>query len=66
MNVSVNGDATTVDERASIASVVAQVAPSPKGIAVAVNGDIVPRSRWDHTGLRDGDAIEILGAAQGG
>jgi sulfur carrier protein len=36
------------------------------GIAVAVNGEVVPRSAWADHALRDGDRVEILTAAQGG
>jgi sulfur carrier protein len=37
-----------------------------KGIAVAVNGEVVPRSAWDATDLQPGDRVEVLTAAQGG
>lgn len=37
-----------------------------KGVAVALNGSVVPRSRWDEQELRDGDRIEIITAMQGG
>jgi sulfur carrier protein len=37
-----------------------------RGIAVAVNGAIVPRAAWPHTTLRPGDSIEIVRARQGG
>jgi sulfur carrier protein len=37
-----------------------------RGIAVAVNGRIVPRSSWDAERLGDGDEVEIVGAVQGG
>jgi sulfur carrier protein len=36
------------------------------GVAVAVDGEVVPRSEWDGTKLRDGQAIEIVAAVQGG
>ena len=36
------------------------------GVAVAVNGEIVPRSDWSERALRAGDRIELLGAVQGG
>jgi sulfur carrier protein len=36
------------------------------GIAVAVNGEVVPRGAWPATALRERDRIEVLGAAQGG
>ena len=37
-----------------------------RGIAVAVNGAIVPRAAWPQTMLRPGDSIEIVRARQGG
>ena len=40
--------------------------PDATGIAVALNGEVVPRAAWVRTGLREGDAVEIVGAVQGG
>jgi sulfur carrier protein len=37
-----------------------------RGVAVAVNGAVVPRAAWRQTALRAGDAVEIVGAKQGG
>jgi len=37
-----------------------------RGIAVALNGAVVPRAAWPATQLRAGDAIEIVRARQGG
>jgi sulfur carrier protein len=37
-----------------------------RGIAVALNGAVVPRAAWDKTALRAGDAVEIVRARQGG
>jgi sulfur carrier protein len=37
-----------------------------RGIAVALNGAVVPRSAWGGTKLHAGDAIEIVRARQGG
>jgi sulfur carrier protein len=31
-----------------------------------VNADVVPRSAWPSTVLRDGDAVEVLVAVAGG
>ena len=39
---------------------------SQRGIAVAVNGAIVPRAAWLQTKLRPGDSVEIVRARQGG
>ncbi|MFH3480842.1 sulfur carrier protein ThiS [Xanthobacter variabilis] len=37
-----------------------------KGIAVALNGAVVPRRAWAGTRLASGDAVEIITAKQGG
>ena len=41
------------------------VAPG-RGLAVARNGEIVPRGEWETTPVAPGDRIEIVGAVQGG
>jgi len=42
------------------------VAVDRGGIAVAVNGAVVPRSEWTASRLADGDEVEVLTAVQGG
>ena len=42
------------------------VETSQRGIAVAVNGAVVPRAAWPSTQLRAGDSVEIVRARQGG
>ena len=37
-----------------------------RGIAVALNGAVVPRAVWRDTVLRSGDSVEIVRARQGG
>ena len=37
-----------------------------RGVAVALNGQVVPRSGWESTELRDGDRLEIVEPVQGG
>jgi thiazole synthase len=37
-----------------------------RGVAVALDGEVVPRGRWEATPLRDGQAVEVLAAIQGG
>lgn len=40
--------------------------PARRGIAVAVNGEVVRRADRDRLALEDGDVVEIVGAVQGG
>jgi sulfur carrier protein len=44
----------------------AEAVASGRGVAVAVNGEVVPRAAWAGTALRDGDRVEVLSATQGG
>jgi sulfur carrier protein len=37
-----------------------------RGIAVALNGEVVPRTRWKEVTLNDSDRVEILRAVGGG
>ncbi|MEV4480805.1 sulfur carrier protein ThiS [Micromonospora coxensis] len=66
MELIVNGAGRTVPGGATVADVVRQVTEQQRGLAVAVNGEVVPRTGWPATVLRDGDRVEVLSAAQGG
>jgi sulfur carrier protein len=64
--VQVNGESAEVATDATVADLVQRLVASSKGVAVAVNGDIVPRSAWEETNVNGGDRVEILSAARGG
>ncbi|MDQ3946310.1 MAG: sulfur carrier protein ThiS [Actinomycetota bacterium] len=66
MTVTVNGECRELSEGVTVADLVASLASGGRGVAVAVNSEVVSRSRWDGTRLRPGDRVEVLGAAQGG
>jgi sulfur carrier protein len=42
------------------------VAPDARGVAVAVDGEVIPRARWIELELGDGARVEVLTAMQGG
>jgi sulfur carrier protein len=62
----VNGEPDEVFSGTTVADLVARHRDSPRGIAVARNEEVVPRSQWDRTVAADGDRFEIVTAAQGG
>lgn len=66
MRLTVNGDAAEHDDDFTVADLVAQRAEDHRRVAVAVNADVVPRSAWASTALRDGDQVEVLVAVAGG
>jgi sulfur carrier protein len=43
-----------------------EIDPGQRGIAVALNGSVVPRGAWAETPIRPGDSVEIVRARQGG
>ena len=59
------------DERLAVVTLAAllqekAVDTGQRGIAVALNGAIVPRGAWSQTALHPGDSIEIVRVLQGG
>jgi sulfur carrier protein len=66
MTIVVNGEPRELAAGINVNDVVAQLTDAPRGIAVAVNGTVVPRGAWAHTTLGDADNIEVLTAVQGG
>jgi sulfur carrier protein len=62
----VNGAPWDAGPDATVADAVAAWCASPRGVAVAVNGTVVPRSSWATTVLAPGDRVEIVTAAAGG
>ncbi|MBB5824295.1 sulfur carrier protein ThiS [Micromonospora carbonacea] len=66
MELTVNGTGRTLPAGATVADLVGLVTDQRRGLAVAVNGEVVPRGGWPGTPLRDGDHVEVLSAAQGG
>ena len=66
MHLTVNGTSREVTGALSVGALVAEITEARRGVAVAVNGEVVPRSTWATAGLRDGDRVEVLTAAQGG
>jgi sulfur carrier protein len=64
----VNGEPIEVRPGATIADLVATLTAQddPKGVAVAVDRCVVPRSEWATTAARAGSLVEVVSAAAGG
>lgn len=66
MQVTLNGEPTDLGSGTTVAALVAERAGGTSRVAVALNGEVVPRSRWQTTDLAAGDSIEVLTATAGG
>jgi sulfur carrier protein len=65
MNVTVNGKDVQLDENATVATLLDTLGFPDKGIAVALDWAVLPRSEWDRE-LSDGAKVEVVTAVQGG
>ena len=81
MRIELNGERRELPEAATLADAVRQArgtsgpGPAPhgpgdtaaaRGVAVALDGEVVPRGEWEGTPLREGQSVEVLAAIQGG
>jgi sulfur carrier protein len=68
VKVELNGRVLDVAEDTTIADLVREAgAPAGgRGVAVAVEGEVVPQSAWTDTHVTPGQSVEVLEARQGG
>jgi sulfur carrier protein len=66
MTLTVNGERWELPDGATLADVLGRLDAPSAGVAVALDGAVVPRRSWPGTSLRDGARIEVLTAVQGG
>jgi sulfur carrier protein len=63
-----NGERSEVRPGETVSAVLARLGlpPAARGIAVAVDGEVVPRASWEMFALEDDARVEVLTAMQGG
>ena len=69
MKVELNGRPVELALGATVATAVLEVgadAGNGRGVAVAVDGEVVPRTDWERTQLQSGQTVEVVRAVQGG
>jgi sulfur carrier protein len=66
MQILVNGESTAIRDGLSLDELVEQLRLAGQRLAIELNGDIVPRSRWPQVRLGEGDRAEIVRAIGGG
>jgi sulfur carrier protein len=65
--VTVNGEKLPITSR-DIRGLLAEnnIDSDRGGVAIAVNGEVVPRAKWDQTPINPNDQIEIVHIVRGG
>lgn len=66
MQIVCNGSSQDLPLGASVHQLLLQLQIEPRGLAVAVNDALVPRTRWESNVLQDGDRVTVIRASQGG
>lgn len=68
MIVHLNGEARELEDGTTVAEAVALfgLTAETRGVAVAVDREVIPRGAWATTALPPGAAVEVLTAIQGG
>jgi sulfur carrier protein len=66
--ISVNGEPSNVAAPTTLGELLAHIGvdQAARGVAVALDGEVVPRRLWPTQSVADGAAVEVLGAIQGG
>jgi sulfur carrier protein len=65
--VTLNGGPCELPDGATVETAVHEAGGADgRGVAVAVDGEVVPHTQWASTNLRDGQSVEVLHAVQGG
>jgi len=66
MNITVNNNIQSINPASSINSLVHQLKIEVRGIAIALNNTVIPKSNWNSTTIKENDIIIIIKATQGG
>lgn len=66
MNILLNGESRPLDSGTHLAQLLQELELEGKRLAVEINREIIPRSQYANTELKNGDTIEIVHAIGGG
>ena len=67
MTISLNNQTIEIEAQSKLSNVVfQQLGENSKGIAVAINGQVIPKNAWEETAVNENDDILIIKATQGG
>ena len=64
--LSLNGKSASLPVGTVLNDLVELLGLPPRGVAIALNGEIVPKSAWASTPLAEGAQVEVVSIAAGG
>jgi thiamine biosynthesis protein ThiS len=66
MKITLNGDPYELDGPTTVAALLARLEIDARRVAVEHNLEVLKRTRFDETSIREGDQIEIVNFVGGG
>jgi thiamine biosynthesis protein ThiS len=66
VTVTINGQPKQISDLKSLAALIESLGMKADRVAVELNREIVPRSQWEATQIKDGDRLEIVHFVGGG
>jgi len=66
VELTINGDKREVKESQNLADLIKELDIQAPNFAIALNQQVVPRSKYDSTAIKDNDKVEIVHAVGGG
>jgi sulfur carrier protein len=63
----INGEEAELTNGKGMSEILARLQiPDPRGVAIALDGEVIPRGEWDDVHLKEGQRVEVVRAVQGG
>ena len=67
MNLFINNEQKEIPDAVTISALLGEIKlNSPKGIAIAINNEVISKSSWEKHQLKENDRVTIIRATQGG
>jgi sulfur carrier protein len=64
--ITLNGETRDVPAGTTVEQLLAELEAGPRGVAIAVDAEVVPRGEWPTYLIPDGASVEVVHAVQGG
>lgn len=66
MNIYINGQNKTIEPNSTVRELLTQIGSEDKGIAVAINNEVVSKNNWENHIVNEEDKVLLIKATPGG